>query len=261
MNGSQMARIRTIKPDFWTDEKLTECSLSARLLFIGTWNFADDNGNLDRSHKQIKARVFPLDNIECEPLLNELIAQGLLTEYAVEGKLYLHIQGFTKHQLINRPSKPTCPDYNDSLNTHGVLITEGKGVEGKEGNKAPKKSSAVDLPFPDFVPIELWNDFLAIRKSIKASNSVPAIKALITELIKLRDAGNDPVAVINQSIRSSWKDIYAVKSGNGFSGKGGVSTAMDDNTLLAKAKELGIDTYKQSKNDLVSKINAKLGIK
>lgn len=144
-----MARIRTIKPDFWTDDKLTECSLSARLLFIGTWNFADDNGNLDRSAKQIKARVFPVDNIDCGPLLAELITQGLLIEYSVSGKNYLHIHGFAKHQLINRPSKPTCPAYDESLNTHGVLTEsslpthdgrEGKGREGIEalsGNPDP----------------------------------------------------------------------------------------------------------------------------
>jgi len=129
-----MARIRTIKPDFWTDEKLTECSISARLLFIGTWNFADDNGNLDRSAKQIKARVFPLEQLDCEPLLQELIAQQLLIEYSYEDRLYLHIQGFNKHQLINRPSKPTCPLFDDSLRTHGVLITEGR-KERKEGKE------------------------------------------------------------------------------------------------------------------------------
>ena len=136
-----MARIRTIKPDFWTDEKLTECSISARLLFIGTWNFADDNGNLDRSAKQIKARVFPLEQLDCEPLLQELIAQGLLIEYSYEERLYLHIQGFNKHQLINRPSKPTCPLFDGSLRTHGVLTTEGR----KEG-KVRKEVEAVEIP-------------------------------------------------------------------------------------------------------------------
>ena len=30
-----MARIRTVKPEFWTDEKVVECSIPARLLFIG----------------------------------------------------------------------------------------------------------------------------------------------------------------------------------------------------------------------------------
>ena len=41
-----MARIRTIKLEFWEDEKLAKLPVHARLLFIGTWNFADDNGAL-----------------------------------------------------------------------------------------------------------------------------------------------------------------------------------------------------------------------
>jgi len=129
-----MARIRSIKPEFWTDETLTECSLSARLLFIGMWNFADDRGNISRSTKQLKMKIFPADNIDVSPYVDELITHGLLIEYSVSGKNYLHIKGFTKHQVINRPSKSSIPDYEDSLNTHGTLtedsLREGKGREG-----------------------------------------------------------------------------------------------------------------------------------
>lgn len=116
-----MARIRTIKPEFWTDEAVTECSVSARLLFIGMWNFADDAGNLDRSAKQLKIRIFPTDKIDLEPLIADLITHGLLMEYSVSDKKYLHIPGFVEHQVINRPSKPNCPGYTDSLRTHGTL--------------------------------------------------------------------------------------------------------------------------------------------
>jgi hypothetical protein len=132
-----MARIRTIKPDFWTDETITECSLSARLLFIGSWNFADDNGNLDRSYKQLKMKVFPGDDVKIVPLVHELIAHGLLIEYSLNGNKYLHIKGFEKHQIINRPSKTQIPIFDESLMTHEPLtedsLTEGKGreLEGK----------------------------------------------------------------------------------------------------------------------------------
>ncbi len=40
-----MARIRSIKTEFWTAEQVMECSPIARLLFIGMWNFCDDGGN------------------------------------------------------------------------------------------------------------------------------------------------------------------------------------------------------------------------
>lgn len=163
-----MARIRTIKPDFWSDDIITECSLNARLLFIGTWNFADDKGNLDRSAKQIKARVFPLDNIDCEPLLKELISKGLLIEYSVSGKTYLHINGFEKHQVINRPSNPTCPPYppnkaqsKDSVSPHVTLTSEGKGKEGNgEEGKDILVPSDEDDDCPHLEIIKLYHEHL-----------------------------------------------------------------------------------------------------
>ncbi|ECO0902086.1 hypothetical protein AA449_26485 [Salmonella enterica subsp. enterica serovar Newport] len=104
-----MARIRTIKPEFWTDEKIVECSFEARLMFIGMLNFADDKGNLVRSPKRIKMQIFPADTIDCEPLIKELSGAGLISEYSVSGAGYIHINGFSKHQKINRPSATTIP--------------------------------------------------------------------------------------------------------------------------------------------------------
>ena len=108
-----MARIRTIKPEFWTDEKVVECAFEARLMFIGMFNFADDKGNLVRSPKRIKMQIFPADMIDCEPLIKELSAAGLISEYSVSGVEYIHIDGFSKHQKINRPSATTIPTPED----------------------------------------------------------------------------------------------------------------------------------------------------
>lgn len=147
-----MARIRTVKPEFWTDEKVVECSIEARLLFIGMFNFSDDNGNLVNSPKRIKMQVFPADMIECDSLLKELITHGLLTEYSVNGVSYLNIKGFNKHQKINRPSKTDIPKQNfseDSVNTHGAL-TDGKDLEGKgregKGEELEPNTQAADAP-------------------------------------------------------------------------------------------------------------------
>lgn len=93
-----MARIRTVKPEFWTDEKVVECSIPARLLFIGLFNFANDMGCLERSPKRLKMQIFPADALDCEPLIQELITHGLLIEYSVNDVCYLQIKGFLKHQ-------------------------------------------------------------------------------------------------------------------------------------------------------------------
>ncbi len=43
-SGVDMARIRTIKPTFWTDEDMADISEAACLLAIGLLNYADDEG-------------------------------------------------------------------------------------------------------------------------------------------------------------------------------------------------------------------------
>jgi hypothetical protein len=143
-----MARIRTIKPDFWTDEKIVELDFAARLFFIGSWNMADDNGNLQRSAKKLKMQIFPADAIDCEPIVCSLIAHGLFSEYEVNGEKFLHINGFRKHQVINRPSKTGLPT-PDSATSPAPLtddsLTEGKGREeegkGMEGNGREKEEA------------------------------------------------------------------------------------------------------------------------
>jgi hypothetical protein len=130
-----MARIRSIKPEFWTNEKIVECSLSARLLFIGLWNFADDAGRLVDSPKTIKMQVFAGDDLTAQDvheLLTELSVNGLITRYTVGGKAYLQIDGWD-HQKINRPVPSKIPAPSPS--TQGALTEqtppEGKGKEGK----------------------------------------------------------------------------------------------------------------------------------
>jgi hypothetical protein len=100
-----MARIRTVKPEFWTSEQVAECSPNARLLFIGLWNFCDDGGRHPDSAMRIKMEVFPADNMtadDVELLLGQLIDSGLLVRYEAQGKDWLQVTGW-HHQRIDRP--------------------------------------------------------------------------------------------------------------------------------------------------------------
>jgi hypothetical protein len=157
-----MARIRTIKPSLWTDEALAECAPIARLLFIASLNFADDNGNLERSARQLKAQAFPYDNVDCEPMIAELVRAGLLIEYEVGDRKYLHIKGFLAHQRIDKPGKSPLPVYEPSaiprqpVPEHSTndrrtvqessasvpAVREGNGREGK-GQDSPLRGAPV----------------------------------------------------------------------------------------------------------------------
>lgn len=154
-----MARIRSIKPEFWTDERIGECTALARLLFIATWNFADDAGGLDRSAKQLKAQAFPYDDLDCEPLIQELLHAGLLIEYERGGKKYLHIKGFQTHQKVDHPGKPRVPSYHEPSRAlqesspksreDSRGLTEDSRLKGREGIKRETLHSVDPLPLPD----------------------------------------------------------------------------------------------------------------
>ena len=139
-----MARIRTVKPEFWSSEQVMSCSPLARLLFIGVWNFCDDGGNHPMSPRTIKALVFPGDDITTESvdrLLGELVSANLIALYHTEGKTYLHVQGW-KHQKIDKrtfkyPAFIASPDEN-SASSRRVLDEESSNgsrglTPGREG--------------------------------------------------------------------------------------------------------------------------------
>lgn len=102
-----MSRIRTIKPEFWTSEQILSCSPYARLLFIGLWNFCDDNGVHPASYVRLKAEIFPADNFKIDEIkgwVNELILNRLVAQYQVEDIAYWIVTGWKKHQRIDRPT-------------------------------------------------------------------------------------------------------------------------------------------------------------
>jgi len=209
-----MARQRMIKAEFWADETLNECSMTARLLFIATWNFADDEGNLSRSAKQLKAQAFPYDIIDCEPLLLELISHGLLIEYSVSEKKYLNIPNFKKHQIINRPSKPHCPLYEHSLRTHPEVSKEVSklDIEPVEvladipEEKTKQRTFGADDVFPQVKDRKLIAEWLKVRKTKRLALTETAIGGVAREVEK---SGKSLEAILKLCVEKSWGGFEA----------------------------------------------------
>jgi hypothetical protein len=106
-----MARIRSIKPEFWTSEQIMGLNPLTRLLFIGMWNFADDYGRMPYAPATIKAQILPGDTLELQLIRNmlaELSSAGLILLYTAKGREYLEITGWC-HQKIDKPHKPKHP--------------------------------------------------------------------------------------------------------------------------------------------------------
>lgn len=160
-----MARIRTIKPDFFTSEDIVSLSPLARLLYIATWLEADRDGRFVWRPKTLKFRYLPGDNCDIEALSGELVDSGLVVPYEIDGQTYAEIPTFAKHQVINNretassisPRVDDASGTRDSRDKHAsgtrddatttpLVGREGKGSEGK-GDIGP--SPVVEGLFPD----------------------------------------------------------------------------------------------------------------
>ncbi len=158
-----MARIRTIKPEIWTDEKLSECSLSAHLLFIGLISFADDEGRMEFAQARIRMQIFPCGRVPSKKLtelIGELTERSLIRVYVVDEREFLDIPGFIKHQRINRPTPSKLPAFHGVLSESSVSAQAGmewKGMERiKERESKRRASKTCPLDFELGLELRQW---------------------------------------------------------------------------------------------------------
>lgn len=106
-----MARIRTIKPEFWTDGNIVGLSAYARLLYIGTWNFSlCDRGHLPDDPVGLKLKILPADDVDARALLAELLLAGrLIRRRADDGRTYLFNPRLSDHQKVDARWQSRCP--------------------------------------------------------------------------------------------------------------------------------------------------------
>ncbi len=140
-----MARIRTIKPEFFNNEDIVELTPLARLFYVSLWCESDREGRLAWKPKTLKLRYFPADNCNILSLSQELIDRKLIIIYEVDGKEYAEIPGFTRHQVINnRESESTIPPRKDHATFTRADASQGK--EGRKGKEGASKTRKTTLP-------------------------------------------------------------------------------------------------------------------
>ncbi len=137
-----MARIRTIKPEFWRDESLASVSPEACLLAIGLLNHCDDEGYFNANPKLVESDIFPLRELKSKTtvLLQELCKIGYLVVFqGSDGKTYGHIKNFLKHQVINKKSPSKIKHLCELPHDYGsdtVMLPIGKERKGKEQSES-----------------------------------------------------------------------------------------------------------------------------
>ncbi|WP_051070006.1 hypothetical protein [Actinopolyspora halophila] len=180
-----MARIRTIKPDFFRSRTIEQLTLEQRLTFIGLWTHCDDEGRAEYDPRLLKADVWPLSDRTAADVADDVRAlteSSLITHYRVADREYIQVNGWREHQKINRPTPSKLPppenahepdvtsDDSDSLSTHGELSEDSPPEGNREqgtGNKeqggatsSPAGRGKRAHPLPDdWTPTDKHHDY------------------------------------------------------------------------------------------------------
>lgn len=191
---ADMARSRNIKPGFFRNADLAELPYEARLLFVGLWTIADREGRLEDRPKQIKMEIFPADNLDCDQLLNDLSATGMVIRYEIEGKRYLQVTNFSKHQNPHKDEKqstipaPCLSDASmvrapckDDASTVGIrLIPDSLLLIPEKNPCSPSASESSDDGFASF-----WEQYpkkVAKPQALKAWKKITPRGGLLADL-------------------------------------------------------------------------------
>lgn len=201
---------RTLKTDCMESESMGRLTVQARLLFFGLILAADDEGRERAALRVIASRVFPFDQVsdqELEAWVTELEREDMIERYEVERTMYLRIVNWSKHQVIDRPSKSRIPDKpgfsgpvllpregsrglasaRECSRGGAAGVREGEGI-GEEGECA--SGSASTPP-----PTKAKQDQGTAKDQLKTSNDRKKNYSLLVQELKLNGfcAKNDAV--------------------------------------------------------------------
>lgn len=212
-----MARIRTIKPEFWTSEQVMEITPLARLAFIAMWNFSDDRGVHPASYKTLRAEAFAGDdNITADTvagLVAEMQRERLVAEFESDGKRYWHVTGWAKHQKIDKPTyrHPAPPN---ATTYHRELAEDSASAPRELAESSPPESKGVEGKGKEKAYASVTGKPETCEQHADSNPSCPSadIVALYHELMPL----NPRVKVLNdtrkKAIRARWKEAALLTS-------------------------------------------------
>lgn len=148
-----MARIRTLKPEFWDSPSTAQADLAVRLTFMAMWNWADDSGHGTANLKELEAFCWPNDDVRDLPrggsggsrgksahgwrnfaeICGEVAEVYGVTFYRVSGRPYYEITNFKRHQSkdYRKESRYPLPDEGEIFD-----VTSGNAISGASASDA-----------------------------------------------------------------------------------------------------------------------------
>jgi hypothetical protein len=149
-----MPRIRTIKPEFWQDEKLVRLDPMTRLVFLGLVSMADDAGRLVDNVKLIDGFLFSETEDSARDALVTLANLSRVIRYtSASGQKLIQIANWKRHQKVDHPSPynlpaPTAEDLEaseDAANSRNIRENGARDSRDSRASINDQRSTTNDL--------------------------------------------------------------------------------------------------------------------
>lgn len=229
-----MARIRTIKPEFYRHHELysaeVEYGLPLRIAFSGLWLCSDKEGRFKWQPKQLKLDVLPYDELDFLNVLVALVDTGFIEYYEVDGKEYGLIPTFKEHQRItgteatNESKIPCPPSSYKKGNTKETLRKQiGNTLEVQEGKGKGREKERERIIGREYVPEKFSLEQIYLKTWDEYKIFLNGKSKLLTEIVFIQ-----------------WKEFVDFIKTNGYEEvfKAKFVTPIDFGTLLTEKKFL-----------------------
>jgi hypothetical protein len=117
-----------------------------------------------------------------------------------------NLLNWQKRQFVSDSSADRTRRYRERKRT-----SQQRHGDGIEQNRTEQIHKQQRFALPEWIPSETWKDFEESRNKLRKPMTDRARKDIIAKLDQFRQKGQSPEAVIAQSIRKGWQDVFELK--------------------------------------------------
>jgi hypothetical protein len=149
------------------------------------------------------AELFPyLTGKQIRTALEKLEASGLIVSGCYNKSAYDRTKWYAPTCLMEETHLPKKTNENDQ---------KGEPIPNINTNNKPDNKLTINTTLPDWLPMDAWNGWVAMRKQRKRPLTDRATAMAINKLDAIRTKGHDIEGLLDRSTINGWLDIYEPK--------------------------------------------------
>lgn len=212
---------RIIREGILTSPRIAKLGWPEEVFYRRLMSVVDDFGRYYADPGLLRAACYPrqlskVSDSDIGKWLRACVDAALVRVYpAQDGEDYLELLNFGQQV---RAKKSKFPDMLSACVADAVQVPANAHLDVSVFEdvsvsvKAAAQPAVPAFVLPDWIPEDTWAAYCKVRTGKKAKNEPHALGLIVKDLEGFRAAGHDPVAALNNSIKSGWAGVFEPKT-------------------------------------------------